>query len=354
MIKAEVICDSVSPEGKRLTTFKTRYPWFIHGEVMTHRVLSRNASSNRAIPLKKMLEEVRSDDLRAEPVYWGAEQKGMEPGGELDDIATYCGSVFNEKGVPHPVPMTLTKKEAAKSMWKFAAARAADCAEELGRIGLHKSLCNRLLMPFTHGNVIITATEWDNFFGLRLDKAADPTMRALAVAMWEAYKASEPVRKDPGDWHLPFADDAATWDDLEDYATEATIQEHIGFAGKSVEENIDALLIKISVARCARVSYESFDTGKRSTVEEDLRLYDRLLSAQPLHASPAEHQATPDVPITVPVINMLTDTGQDNGIQQVRVGWENEEEHGNLVGFRQYRKMLPGEAVAPIPPEFTK
>lgn len=300
MIKAEVIADSISEENKRLLTFKLRYPWFIHGEIMTHRVLSRNASSNRAIPLKKMLEEVLSDELRAAPVYWGAEQKGMEPRGELDFRA----------------------KSYVQNDWKIAALCAANMAEKMGEHGAHKSLCNRLLMPFTHANVIISGTEWDNFFGLRLDKSTDPTMRALAVAMWEAQQASTPKLLQPGEWHLPFVD-----------------QTDFSFRVGSLhmEDWMRNRCIKISVARCARISYESFETNKRSTVEEDLKLYDRLVGAQPLHASPAEHQATPD---------HLYKGGE------LHSKWQRPDLHGNFKGFIQYRKMIPGEAIAPLPNEY--
>jgi len=308
MIKAEMILDSVDPSGKhRMRTFKLRYPWFIHGEVMTHRMLSKNASSNRAIPLRKMLEEARSDELRAEPVYWGAEQKGMEPGGELTGLAL----------------------DSVRDGWRRAAMYAADRAEYMSLHGLHKSLCNRLLMPFTHANVVISGTEWDNFFGLRLDKAADPTMRALAEAMWRVQGESTPTMLQPGEWHLPFVSE-------EDQDSVLRVVETDWNVHPSDEEWCKTC-IKVSVARCARVSYESFETGKRSTVEEDLKLYERLVGAQPLHASPAEHQVTPD--------REMTDGAR-------MVGWRHPEQHGNLVGWRQYRKMLPGEACAPLPAEY--
>lgn len=299
MIKADIVTDSISPEGIRLITMKLRYPWMIHGELMTHRVFSRNASSNRAVPLAKMLEEVRSDSLRAEPEFWGAEQRGMSPGGELSDEWYPAGHEFNWHRNP---------KAHARNTWKEAAEAAADKAALLGKIGAHKSLANRLLMPFTHANVIVTSTEWDNFFGLRLHADADPTMRALAVAMWEVKKVSVPKLLQPGQWHLPFVDNLIT-------------PIKIG--------------IRVSVSRCARVSYESFETGKRSTVAEDLKLYDRLVGAQPLHASPAEHQATPD--------ERAPYAGGGSPY------WRNEEQHGNLRGWRQHRQMLPGQAVAPLP-----
>lgn len=301
-ISAEIIADSISPAGHRLTTFKLRYPKFIHGEFMTHRVISRNASSSRAIPISKMIQEVEDDAFRAAPIYWGREQKGMQSGGELPDIDDYYS------------------KSQAQYVWRQAALSAVMHAKEMAKIGVHKSIVNRILEPFSHINVVATATEWANFFGLRLREDAQPEMRELAIAMWEVRKANTPTLLQPCQWHLPFI----TKDEI-------TTSSH-------ASRSTDWLLIKVSVARCARVSYESFETGKRSTIKEDLKLYNRLVGAQPLHASPAEHQATPDTFIA--------------GYNFGEGCWDQPKEHGNFIGWRQYRKILPGEAVAPLPAEF--
>jgi thymidylate synthase ThyX len=290
MITAEIIADSVSEQGKRITTFRLRYPKFIHGEFMTHRMISRNASSSRAVPFSRLLAEVRGDN-RAAPVHWGAEQKGMQSGEELN---------VNK----------------AVNSWARAAHSAANCAQELADLGLHKSIVNRVIEPFTHINVVATATEWENFFGLRLDKAAQPEIQWLARKMWFARKESQPKLLKPGQWHLPFVSD-------EDTDTGGIYDEQQA--------------IKVSVARCARVSYQSLaEPSKRSTVEEDFKLYEQLIEAKPMHASPAEHQATPD--------RLL----EGHGSRQ----WYVPEEHGNFIGWRQYRKMLSGEAVAPLPEEY--
>lgn len=297
MISAEVILDSISPNAKRLTTIKCIYPWFIHGEVMTHRVFSRNASSNRAVPTAKLLAEVRDPKLRAVPSF----------------------SVVNAPGMQGGRPTTEQERLVFISQWHDAALAAADAAEEMSILAAKQDV-NRLLMPFTHARVLISATEWDNFFGLRLDKNAQPEARMLAQVIWVAMKKSSPLVLTPGrDWHLPYilAQDAEG-----DWPLER--------------------LIKVSVARCARVSYESFETGKLSTIDEDLRLYDRLMGAQPLHASPAEHQATPDT--------WHGPKGAEEGYWPAH--WGNPEQHGNFKGWRQYRKMLPGEAIAPLPKEY--
>jgi thymidylate synthase ThyX len=307
MFAVRVVADSVNADSlKRPVTFQLRYPKFIHGEFMTHRVISRNASSSRAVPTTKLLEEVRNPLLRTDFVEWGKNQSGMQAKTLLEGADL----------------------EFAKKMWGEAAMVAARYAEILSDRGVHKQIVNRLLEPFSHINVVATATEWNNFFGLRLHKDAQPEMRHLAKLMWEAYDKSVPNVLLPGQWHLPYIRP-------QDYE----VSEDIGLWGK----DLDQIMIKVSVARCARVSYTSHETGKISTLKEDLALYERLLGAQPLHASPAEHQCTPDV-VKRGEHDYLEDTSQ--------VQWENRHEWGNLVGWRQYRKMLKGEACAPLPDEF--
>lgn len=333
MIEASIVCDSVSPAGKRITTFKLRYPKMIHGEFMTHRVISRNASSSRAIPVAKMIAEVRDTATRAAPVFWGAEQKGMQAVVELDNTNVRRGWLLSDRGY-------------ARHLWNEAAFAAVRSAELMVEAGIHKQIVNRILEPFSHINVVATATEWDNFFGLRLDAGAQPEMRALAIAMWEARRASTPREIGTGEWHLPF---------LNDWKQDKELLLQIGNMKNDASER-EMLCIKVSVARCARVSYESFETGQRSTVEEDLRLYERLVGSHPLHASPAEHQATPD-DISGPIDVLVEEpTEEDRRVGRMNVQitgrWAKSEEHGNFVGWRQYRKMLPGEAVAPLPAEY--
>ena len=321
MIEARVVCDSISPAGIRLTTMQLRYPKFIHGEFMTHRVFSRNASSSRAVPTAKLLEEARSDALRAAPVFWGKNQPGMQAAEELGNVVKRARAAIIGR------TDETTDRELAEFAWAGAAITAAGFAEIMLASGAHKQIVNRLLEPFLHINVVVTATEWDNFFGLRLDAAAQPEMRALAEAMWKVRNESRPEHLLPGDWHLPFVSVEDDWPE-------------INGGGVTTQDQVD-VMIRISVARCARVSYLSNDTGRRSTVEEDLKLYDRLLGGQPIHASPAEHQATPDV------------MGDDYSRSKYGIiRWENLSQHGNLRGWRQYRKMLPNEAVAPLPKEY--
>lgn len=300
-ISAKIVADSVSlVAGHRLTTLQLRYPKFIHGEFMTHRVFSRNASSSRAIPVERLIKDVLSDP--AMPIHWGRNQPGMQADEEgreqvyIPYFATSRGSLS---------PTTMSRERA----WLEAMDDAVRMARAFAEAGYHKQIVNRLLEPFCHINVVVTATEWSNFFALRRHADAQPEMRILADAIWAAMAESTPAPLRPGEWHLPYARPGAPLglgDDLIDC--------------EEVPDEIAA-----SVARCARVSYMTHE-GKTPTREQDLALYQQLVGAQPIHASPAEHQATPD--------RLGPDSPQ----------WMQPNLHGNFCGWIQFRKLLPGES----------
>lgn len=273
MITAKVIEDSVSEAGVRLTTLQLCYPRFIHAEFMTHRVFSRNASSSRAIPVAKMLEMVRNEP--AMPVHWGKNQPGMQAHEELGEY----------------------EKNVAQELWMRAARLAAQTAEEMSNLGLHKQVANRILEPFQHIHVVVTATEWSNFFALRAHPDAQPEFHELAIAIKTAMEESEPKLLKLGDWHLPYV----TAEEREVWASET--------------------LAKVSAARCCRVSYLKHD-GSVATLEEDLALCERLAGSVPIHASPFEHQAKPDF------------------VREDDSDWHRYLHHGNFVGWIQYRKLI--------------
>lgn len=240
-INVKVIKDSIH-NGVRLTTLQLRYHRYIHGEFMTHRVFSRNASSSRAIPVKTMLKQVWSDPCM--PVHWGQNQPGMQAKGELSGW----------------------KRKAAESAWRFGAKLACGVAWTMGKIGVHKQLANRVLEPWQWIHVIVTATEWDNFFLLRDHPDAQPEIQVLASMIKFWMDNSTPQELAEGDWHLPYIS-----------------SEEIGMF--SLED-----CIKMSVARCARVSYLTHD-GRKPDPVKDVDLHDKLVVSEPIHASPAEHQA---------------------------------------------------------------
>lgn len=239
-IEAKIIADSISEEGVRLTTMQLVYPRFIHAEFMTHRCFSRNASSSRAIPVAKMIEAVRTNP--AMPIHWGANQPGMQARAEVED------------------------KALAEAEWRKAAKYAASFAEDMNEMGLHKQVVNRILEPFQHIHVVMSSTEWRNFFDLRCHPDAQPEMQALAYAMFHAHRGSTPRLMFPGGWHLPYVSE----DERHQYGIDTCI--------------------KMSAARCARVSYLTHE-GKVPNIEEDVRLYNQLVNAVPPHMSPVEHQA---------------------------------------------------------------
>ncbi len=229
-ISAKIIAHSSHPGCPDLITLQCRYPRFIHAEVMTHRVFSRNASSSRAVPVDRMIAEVLDDP--AMPVAWGSNQPGMQAG----------------DGVLRP--------DLAMDIWLEARDRAVEAARDAQRLGLHKQIVNRLIEPFAYISVVITATEWENFFKLRCHPAADPTMRALAEAMRDAVAASFAAPVGLNEWHKPYG-------------------------------GIDPM---VSAGRCARVSYLNHD-GSDPDDDKDEELAKMLMKSG--HWSPFEHPATP-------------------------------------------------------------
>ena len=320
-ISAKVIAHSrVDGDSSDLITLQLRYPRFIHAEAKTHRLiriddaeyeflqevsfmddenLSRNASSSRAIPVERMIQDVIDDP--AMPVRWGANQPGMQDAGDHDALVELWQWYSDDENLGRLPP---------EKAWLRARDHAVEFARGFAKAGYHKQVVNRLLEPFGHISVVVTATEWDNFFALRCHPDADPTMRALAEAMLEAIQASTPRHIHSLEWHLPYIRE-------EDYS-EATFAFDIpqGFG------RVKTTLAMISAARCARVSYLNHD-GSAPDIEKDLKLAQRLLESK--HMSPFEHQAQSDV-------------------RNHHSGWENTKLHGNLCGWKQFRKMI--EAVA--------
>ena len=228
---------------------------FMLAELNTHRVFSRNSASSRAIPVARQIERVLDDP--AMPVEFGGKQAGMQAGPPLEGAAL----------------------DAARIAWLDARDAAVESARQLAALGVHKQVVNRLLEPFMWHTVIVTATDWDGFWLQRCSPLAQPEIRIVAGAMRDAFDASTPAPVEPGEWHLPF----------------------ITGADRAEVSDIDVLR-KISAARCGRVSY--LNHAGRRDLDDDLRLYARFVEAQPAHASPLEHVATPADPGRLPAGNL--------------------------------------------------
>ncbi len=270
-ISAKIIADSISIYNKRITTLQVTFPKVIGMEFLTHRLFSRSFSSSRAIPVSKttQLEYFQ-------PLYWGKNKSGMQADiEEIDNV------------------------EEAEKIWNDTVEYCKNAAIKLSEIGLHKQWSNRVFDNFVMITGIVTATDFDNFFNLRIHPDAQPEMCLLANKMKDAMDNSLPIIRKYQDWHLPYILD----EEREEYKNHKDIY----------------ILQKISSARCCRVSYLNHE-GKKTTIDEDLNLFNRLAGSNPKHYSPLEHIGTPDI----------LDNQGNYGFSRY---------HGNFDGWIQFRKL---------------
>jgi len=311
-ISAKVICDSINEQGVRLTTFEIEYPRFILAELNTHRQLSRNSSSSRAIPIKKMLSTI--DDNMAVPVYWGKAKSGMQADGEVneDDVWWY------------------------REKWEFAYDEVSYRVKQLsdlveGKEGfmkaLHKQIPNRLIEPFQMMKTVITGTDWDNFFNLRLHPDSQPEICMLAYKMYVAMQESSPNLLHSEEYHTPYV---------------KSLRDSTGSLFYfDADDNYLTLsdAIKISAASCASVSYRT----EGMTLEKAEKIFDMLIKAEVVHSSPFEHLATPVKPkyseLGCVRVNCSEPQSWEEGVTHINK--QGELCSGNLRGFISYRHLLP-------------
>lgn len=305
-----ILASKSSTTGVVLYTFVLQYPRIILSEVNTHRMLSRNTASSRAIPSRKQREKVLLDPFL--PVTIGKNQKGMQAGEELRGWRKYL----------------------ADKTWALSRYPAVWASWVLEKLGAHKQVVNRLVEPWTFTEQIVSATDLKNVFQLRNHPDAEPHFHILAAQMqkqvqyvdrvfdtitWNAkswqgrqlpidhvYEGIGTIQMlHPGEWHMPFVESK---DVKQCMITKFDVNDKI-----YTVPDWDALK-QVSTARCGRVSYALPDTGERSYLEKDLGLCKRL--SQSGHWSPFEHVATPSL--------------QNQYI-------------GNFNSWLQYRKQFPLE-----------
>jgi thymidylate synthase ThyX len=358
MIEAKVVAHSKSNFGHEIVSMQVTFPRFILAELNTHRMFSRNSASSRAIPFEKMVKSVEENPFI--PIAWQKDHKGMQ-GSEYETNEQHINEI--------------------KKRWLIARDEAIELASQLNyNYEITKQLCNRLLEPFMWHTVLITATEWENFFVLRcprydlgdgaihrskkdalkyildnkLDRfegmfitemdwlmankgQAEIHMMALAEAMWDAYNESTPKELKEGEWHVPFGDN------INDNQF-TKFKDKLWQNKQAPTNGHNDLLIKIATARCARVSYTVVgEEGKEANYENDIKLHDRL--AESGHWSPFEHcaRAMWDDEYNTSVCGKIENVAGNYASYLPTAGSEGWS--GNFRGFVQYRKMFKNENI---------
>jgi hypothetical protein len=294
-ISCTVIADSITEAGIRLTTLELVYHRYAHAELLTHRALSKNSSSSRAVPLNKAIQQVK--DFPAIPVHWGKKQSGMQAKEELsgDQLTDAVGE------------------------WRLAIKDAVETCAALDVIGGHKQWASRPLEPFQMMKVVVTATDWNNFLWLRDHEDALPEIRELAKCIQVAMDTSVPEVLLEGEWHVPYVDTAYNEYGIRSYYTDT---------GAMIGAQ-DAL--KLSASCCAQVSYRNTNTNMEKAEE----IFGRLLEGSRVHASPTEHQGSPISP-DVKFMNIMA---WPEGVTHIRR--DGATYSGNLRGWFQYRQFIP-------------
>ena len=277
MITAKIIEHS-SYEGKELITIETNAPKFLDAEIEKHRMISSNSSSDRAIPSDRLInsdffipEDIRINEKGMQGNKKLPENLKIEFQNDIIDLREYTIEFMNK--------------------WKQ----------------VHKQHINRYYLPFSYQKKVMTANkdQWEYFLSLRLHKDADPSIYKLAEEIDSAIKLSEPKNLKVHEWHLPYITE-------EEKVNNGDLNE----------------LLKISSARCARISYNNFN-GKLSKKEEDIKLFNFLINETLPHATPTEHQAKPMPKRTNLALDGISHI-DSNGVYY----------SGNFHSFIQFRKIL--------------
>lgn len=300
-IKATVIADSINVQGNRMTTMEIEYPRFILAELNTHRMLSKNSASSRAIPVAKMQDQMQNNP--AMPVYWGANQPGMTAKEEIPNISM------------------------AKDVWDLARKTAMNFARFLSEdLKLHKQTANRITEPWMLMKTVISGTEWTNLEYLRDHPDAQPEFGVLAKCIKTAKEASTPMLLQPNEWHLPYV---------------KTIRNKTGSI-EYYDENDKLIPLEkarmISASCCAQVSYRMQNASLEKAEDIFAKLNLHPEATQPMHASPVEHQATPISPEVYGKMSVHWPSGVTHADRKQQL-WS-----GNLNGWIQFRKTIANEA----------
>lgn len=412
MISAKIIKHSIDKYGVNIATMKLVFPRFILAELNTHRMFTKNSASSRAIPFSKMLDVVELNPFI--PIAWQKHHSGMQGNEYLSKsdkygLSTFIGTLIDtlqtftkdskdyevlKAEIDEKVAMIenilLPYKFQEKTLdewWLFARDKAIEAACIMYCFRVTKQLCNRLLEPFMWHSVILTTTDFENFFWQRCPRyyhsltdkyfrsqkdwlqhnyhpknpnekiytiptttedwlminhgQAEIHMMALAEAMWDALNESTPQVLRPGQWHIPY----------EEMATNDMINEALGLGFPSYNpanwRKEDAILleykIKISTAMCARESYTTLGDEKEFTIQKQIALHDKLVQSDPKHWSPTEHCSKA---MTDDERNTYVKGKAEPLVNDKTLYYHKDESKGwcrNFKGFIQYREILENE-----------
>ena len=293
-----VVQDSITEGGNRLITYEIETYRYIWAEVLTHKMLNKNAQSSRAVPVNAVLSINETSPVY--PIVWGKNKGGMSATEVLEG----------------------EELESAKSLWNIAAASAFTYSRKLSELGLHKMWANRITEPFSRIKVVISGTEWDNFEWLRDDpEAAQPEIVDLARKIKEARSCSTPLKLRTGWAHVPYVQRRVH-----------AIYELRYYAGR--HEISQETALKISASCCGQVSYRKLD----ESFEKAMQIYDRLFDGAKPHFSPSEHQGIAMKREKASVFNRLFPSSWEEGISHMDS--EGNFWSSNLKGFIQHRKLL--------------
>ena len=393
--KVYIVGHSLSPQSAETITVLATFPRIILSEINTHRMLSKNTSSSRAIPFEKMLEAVQNNPFT--PFAWQKYHPGMQGSEYLDETVKYDLISFMDI-LNNTISNTEDEKERARlskrieektkiikelltpytllektlpEWWLFARDKAVEAASILYVFDVTKQLCNILLEPFMWTTMLITGSKegWQNFFNLRcpsykligldeenvksrkewLEKiqfssALHPSMYPKTDVEW--------LQINKGQAEIHIMDLAEKIYDAVNESTPKQLQAgewHIPMISdlESLKLSTDDQ-IKLSVGRAANTSYTVVGDGKELTLEHAIKIHDKCVEL--VHSSVFEHCA-----------RAMSDEEYYSFIKgKVKTGYIDESEHqiflsnkshncgdyselgwcNNLKGFMPYRYFI--------------
>lgn len=355
MFAAKIVADSRSFIGNhRLTSFVVTFPRIILAEFNTHRMLSKNSASSRAIPYKKALKAVMENPFI--PIAWQKDHSGMQGTEYLDPNKLYSfeevslvlndiieenfkdengnsenywketRDVFYTNVLPRMSTLGMQDKLTITNWWLKIRDLVVSASLMLHAMGVTKQICNRLLEPFMWHTVIVTGTEWANFFGLRVHGAAEIHMQKIADMMLDRYNESTPKLLMPGEWHIPY-----------EREIEALLPSPLPVPENwSLTNYLNKIKVKMGTVMAARTSYTVVGADQKPMTWDRMEvLHDDMRDANPKHMSPFEHCGQSMSEDDYQHSSYNDDDGEDG-----TWGWS-----GNFRGFTQYRKMIAYENI---------